>query len=378
MSITKFEFPVGYINFHKNPTINFQLNRWHSFGYARRKDLEKVAQKIEGFDDWTPKLLELAEEAENDNRMMNAGFYYRAAEFYISPGDEQKPIVYDKFKNIMKKLMLNDGIELIDVPYNDSHLPCLKREAIEKSKGTIVMHGGFDSFREEFFSAINYFADKSYDVIVFDGPGQGSARRDHDVAFDYRWEMPVKAVLDYFKLDDVTLFGVSMGGYLCFRAAAFEPRIKRVIASSVAYDYTDFPAKILQPIVHLFYHRLTNFTNNATIKEIEKGGFKSWYFSNLIYMQKAKRPIDAIQYLTEMNAEALHCENITQDVLILTGYDDAMVPFKMHKKQVDALTNAHSVTDKVFYEDTHASHHCQIGNMELNFRTIYDWIESVQ
>ena len=52
---------------------------------------------------------------------------------------------------------------------------------------------------------------------------------------DYEWGKPVKAVLDYFDLDNVTWLGISMGGWFCFRAAAFEPRINRVIASSVSF-----------------------------------------------------------------------------------------------------------------------------------------------
>jgi len=379
INLTKFEFPVGYLDFHKNKALNFQFNRWYSFGYARHGDIVEAAAQIKGFDDFSDGMRSIAQKAESEGRLMNAGFYYRAAEFFIKPGEKEKEHLYNRFLSILHKLLKEDDIELVDVPYESAYLPCLKSKALGgNAKGAIVMHGGFDSFKEEFFSIINYFKAKGYDVIVFDGPGQGEARRKHGIAFDYRWERPTSAVLDYFNLNDVTLLGVSMGGYLCFRAAAFEPRIKRVIASSVAYDYTDFPPKFLQPIVSLFYHKFTNYTNNATLKEMDKGGFKSWYFSNLVYMQKAKQPIDAIQYLTKMNAKELHCENIAQDVLILTGRDDHAAPFKMHKKQVDALVNAKSVTDKVFYKEDHASYHCQIGNMKLSFDTMSDWLESVQ
>ena len=45
------------------------------------------------------------------------------------------------------------------------------------------------------------------------------------------------AVLDHFGLADVTLIGLSLGGYLAPRAAAFEERIKRVVAHDVfIYD----------------------------------------------------------------------------------------------------------------------------------------------
>jgi predicted esterase YcpF (UPF0227 family) len=40
--------------------------------------------------------------------------------------------------------------------------------------------------------------------------------------FDPAWERPVKAVLDYFNLEDVTIIGASLGGYLAPRAAVFE------------------------------------------------------------------------------------------------------------------------------------------------------------
>jgi len=116
------------------------------------------------------------------------------------------------------------------VPYKEAFLPAMKvsPKGVEK-KGTIVMHGGFDSFVEEFYSWMRYFSDHGFEVIAFEGPGQGAALSKYGLALDIEWEKPAKAVLDYFKLNDVTWLGISMGGWFCFRAAAFEPRIKRVV-----------------------------------------------------------------------------------------------------------------------------------------------------
>ena len=50
-------------------------------------------------------------------------------------------------------------------------------------------------------------------------------------------EKPVKAVLDYFHMDDVTLMGYSMGGCLAIRAGAYESRVKRVIADDILTDF---------------------------------------------------------------------------------------------------------------------------------------------
>ena len=51
---------------------------------------------------------------------------------------------------------------------------------------------------------------------------------------------PIKAVFDYLRLEDVSIIGIAMGGWLGLRAAAFEPRIKRVIASSVLFDANQY------------------------------------------------------------------------------------------------------------------------------------------
>ena len=41
-----------------------------------------------------------------------------------------------------------------------------------KRRGTIVMHWGFDSLIEEFYSWMRFFSDRGYEVVAFEGPGQ--------------------------------------------------------------------------------------------------------------------------------------------------------------------------------------------------------------
>ena len=147
------------------------------------------------------------------------------------------------------------------------------------------MHGGFDSFIEEFYSWMRYFADHDYEVIAFEGPGQGAARRKFGLALDYEWEKPTKAVLDYFKLDDVTLIGISMGGWFCFRAAAFEPRIKRVVASSIAYDYVCRPLHV--GITRFIKNRLSG---NVEIIVYLAIWFKIHRSSNLFCFMDVRNP----------------------------------------------------------------------------------------
>jgi hypothetical protein len=63
---------------------------------------------------------------------------------------------------------------------------------------------------------------------------------------------------------------------------------------------------------------------------------------------------------------------------LISGNEDHFIPIKMHKRQVEALTNAKSVTDRIFTKEEHAQNHCQVGNIGLALDTMVDWIENVK
>ncbi len=372
---TQFELPVGYHEFHKDQLFNYQLNRWYSLGYARYDDMKEAGTKIETFADWKREMLKLAEKAVSEKRLMNAAFYYRAAEFYTFQEDPDKERLYDKFIDLFYTVFQGDEIERVQVPYQGTFLPAMKINAKGKKKGTIVMHGGFDSLIEEFYSMMRYFSDHNLEVIAFEGPGQGAALRKYGLPLTHEWEKPVKAVLDHFNLDDVTLFGISMGGWFCFRAAAFEPRIKRVIALGIAYDYLQFTNVLARKLLFFFVNNFRDFTDSQIKKQIKKGGLEAWKHSNMAYITKAKTPIDSTDTIFQLNEKNLHSELVKQDVLILTGREDHYIPFKMHKKQIDALVNAKSVTGRIFTREDQAHNHCQIGNIGLALDVMVKWIE---
>ena len=391
-----FTFPIGYHEFHKDQLFNFQLNRWHSLGYLPFDALREAGLKVSTFDDWKVKMLSLAEEAVSEERLMNAAFYYRAAEFYVLTDHSEREVLYDRFIDLFYLAFQDAGIERLKVPYRGAFLPALRVPPVcsgtdehEKGdgagyrgekKGTIVMHGGFDSFIEEFYSWMSYFSARGYEVIAFEGPGQGAALRKYGLTLDYQWERPTKAVLDHFRLDNVTLLGISMGGWFCFRAAAFEPRIKRVIASGIAYDYMKTMNFVLREIHMLFIRHFRDLSNRTILKGLKKGvkkgrGMQAWQAAQLMYVTGEEVPMDAFEVMFRMNEGNLHSDMVKQDVLILTGRDDHFIPFRAHDMQVNALTNARSVTARVFTKEEHAQNHCQIGNVGLALEVMVDWLD---
>ena len=68
---------------------------------------------------------------------------------------------------------------------------------------------------------------------------------------------------------------------------------------------------------------------------------------------------------------------MTQDVLLLAGSADHYVPLRQLHRQMLALTNARSVTARVFMPAEQAHNHCQIGNIGLAVQVIIGWLESV-
>jgi pimeloyl-ACP methyl ester carboxylesterase len=278
MTKTEFTFPVGYYEFNKDKGLNFQLNRYYSMGNATFEDMQEAGPKISSYNDWKTEMLKLAETAVSEGRLMNAAFYYRAAEFYLLRDDPEKEVLYDKFIDNFYNAAKDDEIHKSEVPYSGTFLPAMRiQSADEEKRGTLVLHGGNDSFIEELYPIIKDFSDHGYEVIAFEGPGQGAALKKYGLSLNIEWEKPTKAILDYFKLDDVTLLGISMGGWLCIRAAAFEPRIRRVIPWSVTFDVTKYTNIVGQYLARLFMRRFRNFVTNQIKNNMKKKPEYSWF-----------------------------------------------------------------------------------------------------
>ena len=237
-------FPVGYHSLHPDTSMNFQMNRW--FGWVGEPDmLEEMrlaALRIATYADWKREFVALAERASQQGHALRAGFHWRSAEFFMRVDDPERKIARDKFLEVVRSVYRPELGERHPVPYADGlikgFLPAYRFKP-PRAKCTIVFFGGFDSYIEEFTSAFVYLRDAGYDVIAFEGPGQGGALNEAGLPMTAAWHKPVSAVLDYFEVEGVTLVGLSLGGCLALRAAASEPRVERVVAYDVLTNFLD-------------------------------------------------------------------------------------------------------------------------------------------
>jgi pimeloyl-ACP methyl ester carboxylesterase len=188
-------------------------------------------------------------------------------------------------------------------------------------------------------------------------------------------------VLDYFNLDQIALVGVSLGGFLAPRAAAFEPRIAQVAAYDICYDaFECFTHNIGAEFREKFREMVLSEKRdeiNALLEAVRKSDdMIDWIITHGMYITGAADPFDYFHYWTHFTTrEASH--RITQDVLLLAGEKDHFIPVEQLVRQREALVNARSVRSRLFTTAEGGEQHCQVGRLDLALNEIIDWLNGL-
>ena len=369
------ELPIGFSPFHKQKFFNYQMNRLHSLGFARKADIERAAAQIADRSDYVAAFRQEAVKAKEEGRLINSAAYLRAAEFFVKHDSPEKLAIYREYREAFYNALPEEKIARFEVPYSGSFLPAMELNPDDRSpKGTILLFGGFDSLIEEFFVIWKYLSVAGYRVIAFEGPGQGAALKLYDRTADHDWEKPVAAVLNYFQVERAALIGISMGGYWAIRAAAFEPRISQVVSWSPVYDWMEQIPGFAQRLVFLALK--WEGMMNATIRlRMRLFPILDHAVRQAMDLVRKDQPIDAVRWMLGMNKSHLSSERVTQDVLLVGGENDAFQPVRLLRKQEAALVQARSVTTRIFTRAEHADQHCQMGNLNLALREITAWLD---
>lgn len=173
-------------------------------------------------------------------RALRAAQYYAQALFYVlgteRPGDEKEVYLagrraWDTFTQLCSPSAVR-----AQVPYGRTHLPVwfFRPEGADPSepRPTVILTNGSDGQNVDMWTYGAAAAlDRGWNALVYDGPGQGQLLFVDEVPFTNRWEKVVGPLIDWLDarkdVDSarIALTGLSMGGNLVARAAAFEPRI---------------------------------------------------------------------------------------------------------------------------------------------------------
>ena len=372
-------FPVGYYPLHSDVSLNFQMNRfWNWVGDKQMlSELQEAGKKIANYDDWTRIMSDLSDTAMKANRRLPAAYYAKMAIFFLQPSDERVKPAFQRFSD---NVLAENGVtaeNLHRISYQGKHLTAY-RFTPERPRGSIVVFGGYDSYIIEWLPMALALRDAGLDTVIFDGPGQGTAL-DEGMPMTPDWHMPVAAVLDHFELEDTTLMGFSLGGCLVFRAAAYEPRISRVIAMDICTSLFEsatrgFGATGLSTISENSEDMPAPLVNAAVTAVRKSDLLTDWIIAQGELVMGVKSAADVFhawrQYATDSISSL-----VKQDVLLMAGAKDHYMPLHMLPDQLMTLTAAHSVSARVFTEAESGQNHCQIGNMGLALRVILGWLD---
>ena len=374
-----FSFPICYYDLHPDISINFQLNRFYGW-VGDDSLLTEMREALAGVNDYptfTKVVLDLGEKALARHEVLKGAYYLRLAEFFLSFSDPRKLPTRQRFVDLLLDHLQIAPSAYSRIPFETGWLPAY-RLTPTKPRGTLVVFGGFDSYIEEWLPAALVFRDAGYDTILFEGPGQGAALELAHLTMSPEWEKPVKAVLDFFRLDAVTLMGFSLGGGLVIRAAAFEPRVRRVIAYDIMTNGLEcfvrpLPTPAQKELLDWIDTGIEGAVDKFFADAMAKSLLLDWMVKLAIHNSGVKTTYEVLKHYQKYETAGIS-PRLTQDVLLMAGAEDHYIPVHQLPDQIATLTHVRSLTARLFTRAEQAQNHVQVGNMGLAFRTMIDWM----
>jgi len=311
-----------------------------------------------------------------------AASYYRAAGFYMdAKADRSKSIKAWKMSrdSFLKAISSLTYINLVKIPYGQTYLDGYFIRSCAKNSPLLIVHTGFDGTMEELYFDVAVAAHKrGFNVLLFEGPGQGGALRDKNLYFRPDWENVVTPVVNFaYKLLDINknkiaLMGISMGGYLAPRACAFEHRISFCIADEGVYDFAEGVYKKLPKEIIKYIDTNPKVFNQIIYKTMQTNLFVKWFFNHGMWAMNAKSPADFMKKIRTYSLKNI-AKNIRCSTLIIGR--KANDNLKIDAKQLYNLIQAQKKY-YVFTEEQAAQAHTQAGAKTLSNQVILDWLKS--
>ncbi|GHF70250.1 pimeloyl-ACP methyl ester carboxylesterase [Amycolatopsis bartoniae] len=302
--------------------------------------------------------------------LLRASNYYRTADFYR----REDPAADAESARLAKasRQTFADAAALLDpparavrIPYEGTTLPGYLFLADDSGapRPTVIFHGGYDSTLEEDYFALAAGAlRRGYHVLAFDGPGQGSTVREQGLHFRPDWEAVVTPVVDFaLTLPEVdpgrlALVGMSLGGYLAARAAAFEHRLAACVLHDGVYDVHEVMAAVAG--------RAAGGAQDTEARWLVRNGRWTFGVSGLDELVKASRAYTVAGIV----------DRITCPTLVLDAENDQF--FAGQPRRVfDELTCPKELV--VFREAEGGGEHCHEGAMLLFHQRTFDWLDTV-
>ena len=313
----------------------------------------------------------LAEEDEARGRLISAGDKYnRAAIYYLTAerlqahGAAGRAALYARFLQVFARglALSGENCERVEIPYGDGHLSALlvRAEGVVGSAPILVQVNGLDSTKEMKYRVglPRWLAQRGVSSLIVDQPGTGEALRLHGMTAVFDSERWASKIVDWLEQRDdidgarIGLEGVSLGGYYCPRAVAFEPRFACGVVWGANHDWRDVQKKRLDregsfPVPHYWEH-------------------VRWVWG----------AADMAQFLEI--AEQVHLDGILERIkvpfLVTHGEKDSQIPLHWAQRTYDQLVNSPQRELKIFTAREGGVQHSSFDNSANAGAYIADWV----
>jgi pimeloyl-ACP methyl ester carboxylesterase len=365
------------------------------FGMTDPGEVLEVAVRLKPNDEhrwiecWTEvarRLHDRAEKAEAEGRtvtaasaFLRASTYWRASLMYFSFPEDPRMVEHAEASTACYRRYLSlSGYpgEPIAIPYEGTTLPgYFYRSPSAPTNGPLlILTPGRDTWAEDTRWVYDGALQRGIHCLIYDGPGQGFALRMNNLKFRPDWEKVITPVVDFaltlpdIDPDRIGLMGMSFGGYLVPRAAAFEKRIKLCVADpgSLSWGHgmlDHFPA----PLRQILTGGGPDFLRQLTIAGAERTSLE-WMIRDYAWKHGVAHEAVFTELLKYDNAEFV--DRIECEVLVLDGAEE--MSKDQPKKLFDALKGP---KDYLFFDETTtAQAHCQMGSYSTATELLLDEI----
>lgn len=311
--------------------------------------------------------------------------YYRSASFYMDE-PEKRALAVAAWKRsrecFLSAISSFPYVKSVRIPYESTTLPGYYIICSDKAEKhpLLIIQTGFDGTGEElFFGYVAGARERGYDCLIFEGPGQGEPLRLQNLHFRHDWEHVVTPVVDYaltlpgIDRQRIALMGLSFGGYLAPRAAAFEHRLKACIANGGVYSF----AETMVSKMPADFCRLIETDPDRFNRELQEGIKHNpnarWGVNNGMWTFGAQSPAEYYRKVKPYTLENV-AGRITCATLVLDSEDDIFM-----QGQAEKLYKALNCP-KSFYRFTReetAQAHCQMGATGISEAVIFNWLDQV-
>lgn len=268
----------------------------------------------------------------------------------------------------------------VSIPYEGGALPgyFFRSPGAGGRAPVIIAHQGRDAWAEDNLHLANAANERGYHALLFDGPGMGKVLRLQGLPFRPDWERVVTPVVDFViarpdvDASRLALIGISMGGYLAPRAAAFEHRLKLLVANPGVHDWSRIYTGFLNDIDPMLM--LLSKTDPAAFDQrvgtmMEQSPFLRWGIVDSMWHHGVGSPSALLEDVARYRLEGI-AERITSRTLVI---DAEAEEWGQSRELLEALAAPKELLS--FTEAEAAQFHVQPGALAVATHRLFDWID---